>query len=193
MLSLIAVLTSMKKPAKKEETDMAQKVCLILEANMPISPTEYRIFSVGKHHQYFDAPKNAENIRTAAKSSIYPTNNLLMDLAEELQTTIGLGIILSGSTIELARQYEPKLLDSFKALSRACNTEFFAEPYYRALPELCSREEWKAQVKEHHQYLADTFGKIPRLYFDYQHLLTNEIAHDVNELGYEGILSDQQI
>ena len=53
--------------------------------------------------------------------------------------------------IEQFEKYAPEVLDSFKELAKTGAVEFLTETYYHSLAYLYDKEEFKRQVKKHHE------------------------------------------
>lgn len=169
---------------------MADKICLGFKVHQPVRIKPYRFFDVGNHSNYFDDDKNKEMLQSVAKSSYYPTNNLILDLIDETDGDFKVSYVLSGPFLKNALKHEPKLIESFNELVKSGAVELMGTTSNRCACSVRSREEFKNQVKQHREELKKQFGVEPKVFSNTHFMINNEITHDVNELGYEGALCD---
>ena len=55
---------------------------------------------------------------------------------------------------------------------------------------LYSREEFRAQVEQHRQYIKHLFGQEPRVFRNTELIYNNDLAHFVSHMGYDAILAE---
>jgi alpha-amylase len=165
-------------------------VCLYFQVHQPFRMRPYRIFEVQSNHNYFDDNKNHVIMHRIAKNCYYPANNILLDMIEETGGKVKVAFSVSGTFLDQANEHDPRLIQSFKALSDTGCVEFLSETYHHSLSFLKSKEEFKEQIKMHREKIKELFGQEPKVFRNTELIFNNEIAHDVNELGYEGILAE---
>ncbi|MFA6088286.1 MAG: glycoside hydrolase family 57 protein [Candidatus Woesearchaeota archaeon] len=170
--------------------NMTASVCLYFQVHQPFRMRPYRIFDVGSKHNYFDDEKNHAIMHKIAKNCYYPTNNLILDLISETDGKLKVAYSLSGTFIEQAEKHDPKILESFKALADTGCVEFLNETYYHSLAFLRSKKEFIEQIKMHKKKINELFNQNTKVFRNTELIFNNEIAHDVNELGYEGLLAE---
>lgn len=179
-----------EKKAIKVADKTSPSVCLYFQVHQPYRMKPYRIFEIHDNFHYFDDEKNHAILHRIAKNCYYPANNIMLDAINESDGQFKAAYSLSGTFIDQAEKYDPRLMESFVALSETGCVEFLDETYYHSLSFLKSKDEFLEQVKMHRDKINDIFGQKPQVFRNTELIFNNEIAHDVNELGYEGILAE---
>jgi alpha-amylase len=177
-----------KDEIKKEKK--SPSICLYFQVHQPYRMRPYRIFEIQNNFEYFDDEKNHAILHRIAKNCYYPTNNIMLDAINESDGQLKIAYSLSGTFIDQAEAYDPRLIESFVALNKTGCVEFLDETYYHSLAFLKSRKEFIEQIKMHTKRIKEVFGQTPKVFRNTELIFNNEIAHDVNELGYEGILAE---
>ncbi len=167
---------------------MGKDIVFYFQVHQPRRLKKYRVFDIGNNHSYFDDQKNKEIIQKVAKKSYFPMNNLLLDQIEKNDIKVSFSI--SGIFLEQAQEYEPKLIDSFKELVDTGNVELLNETYYHSLSWLKSKKEFRNQVKMHDKTIRELFHYKAKVFRNTELIYTNEIARDVEEMGYNAILAE---
>ncbi len=169
-------------------------IVLYLHVHQPYRVRPYTIFDAGYSHNYFDQPagareNNADILRKVADKSYLPTNQRLLRM---LQThpEFKLSLSITGTVIEQFEQYQPEVLESFKALVATGRVEIVAETYYHSLAFFFSRQEFEAQVAMHREKIQAVFGVTPTAFRNTELSYNNELAQWADQAGYKAILAE---
>ncbi len=169
-------------------------VCFYFQVHQPYRIKDYRIFDVGKDSKYFNDESesdmnNAKVLRKVAQKSYLPTNALLLEL---LQThpELKVSFSLSGTLLEQLEEYSPETLTSFQKLVNTGQVELLSETFYHSLSFLYSREEFRRQVTLHRKKIEELFGVTPRVFRNTELIYNNDLAKEVENMGYAGILAE---
>jgi len=118
-----------------------------------------------------------------------PTNALMLELLEK-HPEFKIAYSISGTAIDQFEQYAPEVIESFKKLAATGKVEFLSETYYHSLSFLYSKDEFKEQVEKHKKKMKELFGVEPKVFRNTELIYNNELAKYIEEMGYEGILSE---
>lgn len=170
-------------------------VCFYFHVHQPWRVKKYRFFDIGLDATYFNAEGqtdlNNERILNKVSQKCYlPTNGLLLDLLNR-HKEFKIAFSITGVLLEQLEKYSPETLDSFKKLVDTGRVEIVSETYYHSLAFLYSRVEFESQVNMHTKKLKEVFGiKKPRVFRNTELIYNNELAQEVEKLGYDGILAE---
>ncbi len=169
-------------------------VCLYFQVHQPFRVKNYPIFSIGRDHDYFsEAAANSLDNRhilgRVARKCYLPANLLMLELLDR-HPEFRLAYSFSGTVLEQLETYEPRALESFQALVRTGRVEVLAETYHHSLAFLHSREEFRRQVALHRETVERLFGVTPTVFRNTELIYSNEVAREVADLGFRGILAE---
>ncbi|MEN9327248.1 MAG: hypothetical protein RI947_56 [Candidatus Parcubacteria bacterium] len=169
-------------------------ICFYFQVHQPWRVKKYRIFDIGKDHDYFndssESNLNNKKILEKVMNKCYlPTNALLLELLKK-HPEFRISFSLSGVFLEQVEQFAPKVLESFQKLVDTGRTEVLSETYYHSLSFLYSRDEFKSQVQMHKKLVKKLFGVTPQIFRNTELIYNNEIAQVVEQMGYKGILAE---
>lgn len=165
-------------------------VCLYFQVHQPFRLSKYSVFDIGKSKDYFDRKKNEEIIRRVAKKCYLPSNKLMLDLINETDGRFKVAYSITGTVMEQFEEFEPRVVDSFKALADTGKVEFLSETYYHSLAFLRSQDEFKEQVAKHSKMIKTYFGQTPTIFRNTELVYNNELASTIEGMGYKGILAE---
>ncbi len=165
-------------------------ICFYFQVHQPYRVKEYSVFDIGSGQSYFDEVKNEEVTKKVARKCYLPTNKLLLDLIKEHQGRFKISFSITGTAIEQFEKYTPEVIQSFKELAETGCVEFLAETYHHSLSWLKSKDEFKKQIEMHAKKIKELFGQEPKVFRNTELIFNNEIAHDVEEMGYKGIIAE---
>jgi len=163
-------------------------VCFYFQVHQPYRLRRYSVFDSDPY--YFDDYKNAEIMRKVANKCYQTSNRLLLDLIRRNDGRFRVSYCISGVAVDQFAEYCPEVLDSFRELVSTGCVELLAETYYHSLAFLYSREEFRHQVVSHAAKMEEVFGYRPRVFRNTELIYNNDLAHYVEELGYQGILAE---
>ncbi len=169
-------------------------VCFYFQVHQPYRIKRYRIFDIGKDHQYFndEAERDTNNrkvLNKVAGKCYLPANAVLLDLLNQYPD-FRVSFSLSGVFLDQLEEFSPETLDSFKRLVDTGRVEILSETYFHSLAFLYSKEEFKKQVLFHKQKVKKLFGYTPRVFRNTELIFSNEVAKTAAEMGYLGIIAE---
>lgn len=169
-------------------------ICFYFQVHQPMRIKKYSIFQVGQDRNYFndDSQSNLNNKKILSKVSekcYLPANKVLLDLIKRYPK-FKVSFSFSGIFLEQLETHLPHVLDSFKALVRTGNVELLDETYYHSLAFLYSREEFRSQVALHREKIKKIFKKTPQVFRNTELVYNNDLALEVEKMGYKGILAE---
>ncbi len=164
------------------------------QVHQPYRLRKYRIFDVGKTHNYFDGEiednwDNQKIFQKVANKCYLPTNKILLDLIKEYPE-FKFTFSFSGVFLEQAIKYSQETLDSFKELIKTGNVEILSETYYHSLAFLYSPKEFFKQIKKHYKLIKKLFNYSPRVFRNTELIYNNELAKNIEKIGFKGILTE---
>ncbi|MCK5027316.1 MAG: glycoside hydrolase family 57 protein [Candidatus Pacebacteria bacterium] len=169
-------------------------VCFYFQVHQPYRLKRYSVFDIGVDDQYFndksDRETNNEKIlHKVAQKSYLPTNAVLLKLLKR-HPEFKIAFSFSGVFLEQLEEFSPETLLSFKELVDTGRVEILSETYYHSLSFLYSREEFKRQVKRHKKKIQKIFGVTPTVFRNTELIYNNDLAYEVEKMGYKGILAE---
>jgi len=178
-------------------------VCFQFEAHQP-----FRLRQLGqrpekrKHltfedafERYFDSGLNRHVFEKVANRCYLPANRALLELIERFKQgprKFEVSFSVSGVLLEQMMKYDKGVLESFKQLFDTGCVELVDETHYHSLASLfdAEREEFKEQVKLHHEKMRDFFGQVPTVFRNTEFIYNNGIAKTIEKLGYKAIYTE---
>ncbi|MFH1125493.1 MAG: glycoside hydrolase family 57 protein, partial [Candidatus Altiarchaeota archaeon] len=98
---------------------------------------------------------------------------------------------LSGTFLDQCEMWDKSLLEKFKRMADSGCVEFLCETYYHSLASLYEdKTEFVEQVKQHQQAMKDYLGQKPRVFRNTELLYHNDIAAEVEKLGFDAIMTE---
>ncbi len=165
-------------------------VCLYFQVHQPFRLKPYDCFKIGYDSLYEDDPRNQEILERVSRKCYLPANQAMLDLIKKHKGKFRIAYSLSGTVIEQIEKYQPKVLNSFKALAETGCVEFLSETYYHSLSFLYSKKEFTRQVEKHKAKIFEHFKQVPQVFRNTEFIYNNEIANFVSEMGYKAILCE---
>ncbi len=168
---------------------MHPTICFYFQVHQPYRLRDLRITDIGKVQTCFDDAKNRAIFRKVAEKCYLPANALMLELLNQYPE-FHISYSLSGVFLDQCVEYGPDVLESFRKLAATGQVEFMAETYYHSLSYLKSLPEFVAQVGKHARRIRELFGLTPRVFRNTELIYSNEIAHVVRLMGFDGILAE---
>ena len=169
-------------------------VCFYFQVHQPRRIKRYRFFDIGNDHEYFndEAERNTNNarvLRKVAQKSYLPANQAILENLQQYPE-FKVAYSISGIALEQFEDYAPEVIESFKRLLDTGRVEILAETYYHSLAFLRSPREFKEQIRMHADKVHDIFGARPYVFRNTELIYRNDIAEQVSDLGYLGMLAE---
>lgn len=169
-------------------------VCLYFQVHQPFRIRKYTVFDIGNNSNYFEANQesrtnNASILKKVANKCYLPVNKILLDIIKK-NPKFKISYSFSGIVLEQFEKYMPEVLDSFKEIVKTGNVEILDETYYHSLAFLYSKEEFHEQVLKHRKKIYELFRQKPKVFRNTELIFNNEIAKEVEAMGYKGILAE---
>src|SRR3990167_3770028 len=120
-------------------------VCLYFQVHQPYRVRRFRVFDVGKGHDYWSETghtnlNNERILKKVSEKCYLPANAVLMELLNE-HPEFRASFSLSGVLLEQLEEFAPEVLLSFKRLVDTGRVELLSETYHHSLSFLYSRQE----------------------------------------------------
>ncbi len=168
-------------------------ICFYFHVHQPYRIKKYKIFDVGRDQHYFNAELNNLNnkqiLNKVADKCYLPTNRLLLELLTDFPE-FRVSFSITGVLLEQLETERPDVLDSFKKLVDTGRVEIVAETYYHSLAFLYSVPEFRRQVRQQTKKIQQVFGYKPRVFRNTELIYNNELANEVANMGYIGVLAE---
>lgn len=167
-------------------------VCLYLQVHQPWRlRRDFNFFHIGADHRgYSDESANASVVRRVAERCYLPANRLMLELVRRHAGRFRLAFSITGTAIDQFEAHCPEVLDGFRALVDTGCVELIGETYHHSLAFLHSRREFREQVLLHRGRIQEVFGATPTSFRNTELIYTNELAREVEQLGYQAVLTE---
>ena len=139
-------------------------ICFYFQVHQPWRLRRYSVFDIGNNSDYFDHKKNSEVMKKVAMKCYLPANKLILKLIEKTGGKFKATYSITGTALEQLEQYEPKVLESFRALAGTGCVEFLNETYHHSLSFLYSKDEFREQVALHRKKIKSLFNFEPKVF-----------------------------
>ena len=169
-------------------------ICFYFQVHQPFRLKQYSVFDIGYQHQYFDdnSATNLNNeavLRKVGRKCYLPANTLMLDLLEKYDD-FNISYSLSGVFLEQIELWAPDILQSFQQLVNTGKVEILSETFYHSLSALYSPKEFRKQVRMHRNKVKQLFGVEPTVFRNTELIYSNEVAREVEKMGYKAILAE---
>lgn len=165
-------------------------ICFYFQVHQPYRLRHYSFFDIGQDHFYEDAEVNRTILDKVAQKCYLPMNELLLKMIRRWEGRFRVAFSLSGVAMDQFEEYQPEILDSFRALVDTGCVELLSETYAHSLAALYDPDEFRAQVALHDELIKKHFGATPRVFRNTELIYRNDIARMVQDMGYEAILTE---
>jgi alpha-amylase len=165
-------------------------LCFHFQVNQPYLLRTYRFFDINQKHDYFDIYQNNYWINRLAERSYLPANQLLMNIIEKYGKKVAFSFSISGTTLNLFKEYCPEVIDSFKKLIATGRVEITGNTFSHSIAALNNKSTFVEQVKLQEKLLHDTFGIKPTTFCNTEIIYSDEIGEWLFELGYKVVLTE---
>ncbi len=165
-------------------------VVFYFQVHQPYRLQRYSYFDIGGERDYFNGPENRRILERVAERCYVPMNALLAEAIERTGGRFRCAFSLSGTVISQLEEWAPEALDSFVALSRTGCVEFLCETAFHSLAALGDREEFRAQVRAQRERVEALFGARPVTFRDTELIFDDDIAKEVEDLGFDVLLGE---
>ncbi|MDP4009280.1 MAG: glycoside hydrolase family 57 protein [bacterium] len=169
-------------------------VCFYFQVHQPFRLSRYRIFDIGKNHNYFSdtsqtSSDNQYILERVSRKCYLPMNALLLETLRKYPETC-FSFSFSGVLLEQLERWQPHVLNSFRELVKTGRVEVLAETSHHSFSFLSSLQEFREQVALHQEMISRIFGVIPRVFRGTELMYSNSLAQEVSQLGYHGMLTE---
>lgn len=156
---------------------------------------DYTLFDIGNERKYFGeeagikAQTNGEIFRKVAEKSYLPMNNLLRKILKK-HPEFKVSLSITGTFIDQAEKFAPKVLKSFKDLVKTGRVEIVAETYYHSLAFFFDRDEFETQVIAHQNKIKEIFGAETTSFRNTELAYNDDLAKWADDFGFKAILAE---
>ena len=170
------------------------RVCWYFQIHQPWRLRPYSIFDVGNRHDYFatDSSLDFDNetvLKKVADKSYRPMFALLEELLTEYQDFV-FALSFSGVVLEQFQEFAPDLISNLQRMVKTQRVELLGETYYHSLASLYDPPEFADQVALHTQTIKSLFGEKPNIFRNTELIYTDQVAKQVEQLGFKGMLAE---
>lgn len=169
-------------------------VCFYFQVHQPLRIKKYSVFHIGRDRKYFNEEgdnnlNNKKILKKVSEKCYLPANKILFDLIKK-HPEFKISFSFSGVFLEQLEEHMPTVLQSFKDLVKTGNVELLDETYYHSLAFLYSKDEFRSQVNLHREKIKEIFNKTPQVFRNTELIYNNDLAEEVEDLGYKGIIAE---
>lgn len=172
----------------KSKPSPKKAVCFYFQVHQPKRLNSLNYFDINSDKPLF-SKDNEEILNKVSKKCYYPTNKLILEIIKKYPE-FKCAYSLSGTFIDQAEEYDPKLIHSFQTLAKTKNVEILSETYYHSLSFIYSKEEFIEQVLKHRAKVWELFKQKPKVFRNTELIYSNKIAEFARQLGFKGILAE---
>ena len=165
-------------------------LCFYFQVHQPYRLRHYTFFDIGANPFYEDEDANCDILLKVARKCYLPMNDVLLELIRRFDGRFKVSFSLTGTVLDQFEEYAPEVLESFQALARTGCVEFLDETDSHSLSFLFSRQEFRAQVARHRERMQNLFGVAPRVFRNTELIYNNDLAREVEEMGYDAVLAE---
>ena len=165
-------------------------ICFYFQVHQPYRLRHYSFFDIGQDHFYEDVEANRTILDKVARKCYLPMNALLLKMIKWWEGRFKVSFSISGVAMDQFAEYQPEIIDSFRALVDTGCAELISETYAHSLAALFDPDEFRAQVKMHDDLLMKHFGVTPHVFRNTELIYRNDIAQMVEDMGYDAILTE---
>ena len=173
---------------KQKAKTAAKAVCFYFQVHQPKRLSSFNYFDITSNKEIFSSD-NEQILNKVASKCYFPTNNLLLKLLKKYPE-FKCSFSLSGTFLDQAEEYNPRLLKSFQNLVKTGNVEVLSETYYHSLSFLFAKDEFIEQVLLHRKRIWELFRYKPEVFRNTELIYNNKIAEFARLLGFKGILAE---
>ena len=161
------------------------------QVHQPFRVRPYKFEDIGARHDYFDDWLNEDVVKRVTELCYHPMNKVLEDAIERTDGEVKFAFSISGTALRQFERWAPKALESFARLTAyPDNVEFMCETSRHSLSALADEEEFALQVAEQKALLKKHFGVEPTTFRNTELILSNEVARQVQGLGFELLVGE---
>ena len=107
-------------------------VSFYFQVHQPYRMSNYGLFDIGAHHNYFDSEKNLEILNKVAEKCYLPANTTFLNLIKKHEGKFKITYSLSGVFLDQCETWRPDVIESFKKLVDTGCVEILSETYYHS-------------------------------------------------------------
>ena len=167
-----------------------KNICFCFQMHSPYRLKRYRFFEIGNDHYYYDDMATEEHINWLVETSYMPLCQTIRDMISLSKGKFHCALSVSGTMIEMFEQFNPEMIDILKELAASKCVEFLATPFSYSLAAEYNESELKEQLKKQSALLENVLGVKPQAVWNTELLYTDEIAYNLNKMGYKLILTE---
>ena len=165
-------------------------VCLCFAVHQPYRLRNYTFFDINRTHDYFDDELNRSILGKIVERCYLPANDILLKLIDKHKGEFRIAISMTGVVLEQLEKNHEEALESFKRLAETGQVEFVNQVYYHSLAALFSMKEFEEQVRMNRDKIKALFGQVPKTFLNTEMLYRNDLAREIERLGYKAILTE---
>jgi len=167
-------------------------ICFYFQVHQPLRLNKFSVFDIGKGRSYFsndsgDALDNLKILKKVATKCYLPANRMFLKLLRE-HPDFKISFSISGIFLDQLEGEMGEVLESFQELVKTGRVELMSETYFHSLAFLYSKDEFARQVELHRKKIKKLFNIQPKVFRNTELIYNNDLAKEVEKLGFNGIL-----
>ncbi|MBQ6070586.1 MAG: glycoside hydrolase family 57 protein [Bacteroidales bacterium] len=166
------------------------RICFHFQISQPYRLRTYRFFDINQNHDYFDDYQNHYLTKRLAERCYLPANKMMLELIKKYPDTFKLSFSISGSSIELFKNYCPEVIESFKELIATGCVEITGSTFTHSIASLYGKDAFMEQIHLQENLLQETFGVKPVSFCNTEIIYSDEIGEWLGDAGYRVILTE---
>lgn len=138
----------------------------------------------GENHEYFDAKESFKQ----ADEQIYQPFFALMERNTQKHAALRFSLMVSGTWLELAEQYDIELIQRLRKLVKMGRVELIAEPFHHSLAFFYDKEEFTEQVQLLQKKVKTLFDADCRIFATPDLMYNDALGKWAEDFGFAGML-----
>lgn len=168
-----------------------RSVCMYFQLHQPYRLKWFWPDDSKGFERYFDVAINRNIFEKVASKCYLPATTLLAELVDQHEGNFKFSVSITGTLLSQCEKWNTDVLDIFNQLADSKCVEFLDETNYHSLAGLFdSKDEFREEVKTHHELTSDLLGVKPQVFRNTELLYNNSIAETVSSMGYKAILTE---
>lgn len=165
-------------------------LCLYFQVHQPYRLSKYSFFDIGEDRPYFDTEANVAILNKVAEKCYLPASETFYQLIKKYKGAFKMTLSFSGVLLEQLEAWRPDVLYAFRKLIDTGCVEVLAETYHHSLSSIYSPKEFEQEVLQHERLIWKYFKVSPVVFRNTELIYNNEIAAQVQYMGYKGMLAE---
>jgi alpha-amylase len=166
-------------------------VSFVFHIHEPRRLKRFSFFDIGVSSDFFDDVRTGAELAAASHQQYRHWFSVLEQLRSSHREAFLYSLSLSGTTLELMREYAPVCVESIREATQSGFAELLSTPYYNSLVSLTpNRHELLEQIRLHTGMLQHSFGVTPTLFRNTELVCDDALVSDLTKHGFQGVYAE---